>query len=424
MRTLVLITSDFPFGAGEPFLETEFPIISREFERSIIFSRNTRSNKQRNLPENAIVFRYSTTTTFRGFLYLPFQLFKNTSLILEIYSDEKKFRNEIHFHFSLKHKLFLLKKIVKAIQLRDVIKVRLRQLNIDSGIVFYSYWANSGAHAAGMLSYENSIRITRAHGHDLYEERNCLSYLPLLKYLAEKLDSVFFISEHGKKYFIEKTGYSGPNLSVACLGVKTPESVSFDPSDGEIFTIVSCSKLSTLKRVDLIIESLSGLNSDRKIRWIHFGDGPLRNNLQNLAEILLGSKENIRYEFKGQVSNYDILEFYSRNKVDLFLNTSSAEGIPVSIMEAQSFSTPVIATDTGGVSELVAPGTGFLLPADFKPEDLVEKICFFLNMAEEEMKKIRNKAYENRKSKFDAQKNYREFIKKVNSIFESAFNKF
>ena len=58
-----------------------------------------------------------------------------------------------------------------------------------------------------------------------------------------------------------------------------------------------------------------------------------------------------------------------------------SEGIPVSIMEAQSFGTPVIATDTGGVKELVAPGTGFLLPVDFKPEDLAERIGLFLNMA-------------------------------------------
>jgi glycosyltransferase involved in cell wall biosynthesis len=423
MKTLILITSNFPLGTGEPFLETEFPIVSREFEQIAIFSRNTTSVIRGDLPENVIVFRYSSTTTFREFLNLPVLLFKNSSLISEIYRDEINFRNEIHFSISLKHKLFLLKKIIKAIQLRDFIKLKLERLKIDSDIVFYSYWANSGAHAAAMLNYKNSIRITRAHGHDLYEERNSLSYLPLLKFLARKLDLVFFISEHGRKYFIEKTGYMSPRLIVSYLGVKTPESISFDSSDSEIFTIVSCSNLYPLKRVDLIIESLSVLNSRRKIRWLHFGDGPLRTNLEDIAEIRLGSKENIGYEFKGQIPNSEIIKFYTNNKVDLFLNASSSEGIPVSIMEAQSFGTPVIATDTGGVSELVAPGTGFLLPVNFKPEDLAEKICLFLNMTEEEMKKIRNKAYENRKSKFDADKNYKEFIKKVNSIFESAFNK-
>jgi glycosyltransferase involved in cell wall biosynthesis len=424
MRTLVLITSDFPFGTGEPFLETEFPIINREFEHTIIFSRNTKSNKQRNLPENVNVFRYSTTTTFGGFLCLPFQLIKNLSLISEIYSDEMKFRNDIHYSVTLRRKLFLIKKIIKAVQLRDFIAFRLKQLKIDSGIVFYSYWANSGAHAAAMLRYGDSIRITRAHGHDLYEERNRLAYLPMLKYIEEKLDSVFFISEHGRNYFIEKTGYSGPNLKVAYLGVRTPESVSFDTFVSDLFTVVSCSSLSHLKRVDLIIESLSVLKSKKKIGWFQFGDGPLRKNLEDLAKNLLGPKENISYEFKGQIPNSEVLKFYCNYRVDLFLNVSSAEGIPVSIMEAQSFGTPVIATDTGGVSEMVVPGTGFLIPVNFKPEDLAEKISFLLNMSEEEMKEIRNNTYENRKTKFDAQQNYREFIKMVNSIFESAFNKF
>ena len=39
--------------------------------------------------------------------------------------------------------------------------------------------------------------------------------------------------------------------------------------------------------------------------------------------------------------------------VDLFLTVSANEGIPVSIMEAQSFGIPVIATDVGGISEIV-----------------------------------------------------------------------
>jgi glycosyltransferase involved in cell wall biosynthesis len=424
MKTLILITSNFPFGTGEPFLETEFPFLSKEFEQVAIFSRNTTSVIRGDLPENVIVFRYSSTATFREFINLPVLLFKNSSLISEIYRDEIKFRNEIHHPVSLKQKLFLLKKTIKAIQLRDFIRLMLGRLKINSDIVFYSYWANSGAHAAAMLNYKNSIRITRAHGHDLYEERNNLSYLPLLKFIANKLDFIFFISEHGRKYFVDKIGFMSPRLSVSYLGVKTPESISFDSSNSEIFTIVSCSNLSPLKRVDLIIEALSLVNSEKRIRWFHFGDGPLRTDLQNIAEIRLGPKQNILYEFKGQIPNSEIMKFYTNNKVDLFLNTSTSEGIPVSMMEAQSFGTPVIATDTGGVSELVTPGTGFLLPVNLKPEDLAEKICLFLNMPEGGMKKIRNNAYENRKSKFDADKNYREFIKKVNSIFESAFNKF
>jgi glycosyltransferase involved in cell wall biosynthesis len=420
MRTLVLITSNFPFGTGEPFLEAEFPIIYREFARIIIFSQNVEALDKRDIPENVIVFRYNTATTLRGFLNLPALLYNDLCLISELYRNEKQFRKQSHFHLSLRQKLFLLKKIIKAVQLRDFIKSRLKNLQVESDIVFYSYWLTSGAHASAMLKYNNSIRISRAHRYDLYEESNRLSYLPLLKFLAVNLDSVFFISEHGRKYFTEKTNSVNQHLTVSYLGVRTPESIRIYMSDNEPFTIVSCSSLSFHKRVDMIIESLSAIRSGRKIRWIHFGDGPLRNNLENLAKIRLGSKENIIYEFRGQVPNNEIQKFYNNNKVDLFLNTSSGEGIPVSIMEAQSYGTPVIAADTGGVSELVIPGTGFLLPVDFKSRDLAEKIGFFLDLNREELEQIRGNAYLNGKNNFDAEKNYRDFIKKVNSIFESA----
>jgi len=44
----------------------------------------------------------------------------------------------------------------------------------------------------------------------------------------------------------------------------------------------------------------------------------------------------------------DVLNYYASNPVDVFINTSSSEGLPVSIMEAMSFGIPVIATNVGG----------------------------------------------------------------------------
>ncbi|MBE3138389.1 MAG: glycosyltransferase, partial [Actinobacteria bacterium] len=100
-------------------------------------------------------------------------------------------------------------------------------------------------------------------------------------------------------------------------------------------------------------------------------------------------------------------------------NTSSTEGVPVSIMEAQSFGIPVIATDVGGVKELIAEGTGSLLPVDFKPVDLAEMIQFYANLPEEEDNKIRMKAFNNWKLNFNASVNHKDFIMRVNSILAS-----
>jgi len=57
-KKLVLITSDFPFGKGETFLETELPFLAPTFESILIVSSNVTSIEQRPLPSNC-----TTTST-------------------------------------------------------------------------------------------------------------------------------------------------------------------------------------------------------------------------------------------------------------------------------------------------------------------------------------------------------------------------
>ncbi|MBL3200697.1 glycosyltransferase, partial [Klebsiella pneumoniae] len=59
------------------------------------------------------------------------------------------------------------------------------------------------------------------------------------------------------------------------------------------------------------------------------------------------------YKLWGTVPHETIISFFAANPVHLFLNLSTMEGIPVSIMEAISFGIPVVATDVGAVSEIV-----------------------------------------------------------------------
>jgi glycosyltransferase involved in cell wall biosynthesis len=185
------------------------------------------------------------------------------------------------------------------------------------------------------------------------------------------------------------------------------------------YVIVSCSNLIPLKRIDLIIYALEQVRSEKEIHWLHFGDGILRKELENLAASRIGNLNRIHFNFMGHYPNEKLKEYYRSNKIDLFINTSSTEGLPVSIMEAQSYGIPVIATDVGGVNEIVIPGTGELLPVDFKPEILAGMIQHYSDLPEEEEKKIRMSAISNWKLNFNASSNYTDFIMRVNSILAS-----
>ena len=61
---------------------------------------------------------------------------------------------------------------------------------------------------------------------------------------------------------------------------------------------------------------------------------------------------------------YKRQEYYSANRVDLFISLSASEGLPVSMMEAISFGIPILATGVGGVPEIVNTSTGRLVKAD------------------------------------------------------------
>ncbi len=46
---------------------------------------------------------------------------------------------------------------------------------------------------------------------------------------------------------------------------------------------------------------------------------------------------------------------------DVFLYTSQSDGVPNVLLEAMASGLPCIAPDVGGIPELIAPGTGFLV---------------------------------------------------------------
>lgn len=64
------------------------------------------------------------------------------------------------------------------------------------------------------------------------------------------------------------------------------------------------------------------------------------------------------------LSHDQVMNYYKEHHFDVFINMSTNEGVPVSIMEAASFGIPIIATNVGGTSEIVQPSVGMLLSSN------------------------------------------------------------
>src|SRR5450432_1352919 len=95
------------------------------------------------------------------------------------------------------------------------------------------------------------------------------------------------------------------------------------------------------------------------------GDGELKPSLEKLAARM---HPDGRVKFLGRVGHERLLGFYRSGIVSAVvlasvdLGQGSHEGIPVALMEAMGYGVPVVATDSGGIRELVNSQTGILAP--------------------------------------------------------------
>ena len=365
-QRVFILSNTFPYG-GEPFLNTELECLN---DRSNVFcfpffSSKSDKSASRVLQQNAHEFKNQITSWDR--IHAGANSIKN--LILK-----KELREAIRRNGKVRN-------IVKALKFAYISELRVFDAvrYIDSNFVdkshmlFYAYWMYETAYAGARLKeeYPGSHFVTRCHGYDLYIERHANGYLPYRHFILESADVVYPISQQGKIYLGDLYDHVfDSKIHVARLGTRRLFDINRNESDPSLTTIVSCSNLIPLKRIHLIIEALR--NTKMNIRWIHFGDGELRAELEKKASAL---PDNIHVDFKGFVQNKDIHEFYATHNITAFINVSETEGIPVSIMEAQSYGIPVIATDVGGTGEIVHDGVnGVILSKSFAPTDLLNAI--------------------------------------------------
>ena len=104
----------------------------------------------------------------------------------------------------------------------------------------------------------------------------------------------------------------------------------------------------------------------------HPGDGTLKKEIEGKIAGL-GLKENVRIlGFRKDVNR--MLQL-----MDIFVLSSTSEGLPLSVIEAMASSKPVVVTNVGGLPEIVVPDrTGYLVEAK-DAGALAEKIMVLLN---------------------------------------------
>lgn len=175
------------------------------------------------------------------------------------------------------------------------------------------------------------------------------------------VDIIFFVSKSMLKDL--KRMMPGKHL------VYTPNGVDmnrfFDQKRQRKMQLVAVGTLKWQKGYEYLLQSVKGVFFRHpEYRLAIIGDGPLRNQLEELAGSLGIAN---RIEFLNRLTHEQVAVVL--NESSIFVMSSVSEGFPKALVEAIACGTPVVATDVGSCREIVN-GVGFIVkprdPREFK----------------------------------------------------------
>jgi N-acetyl-alpha-D-glucosaminyl L-malate synthase BshA len=239
--------------------------------------------------------------------------------------------------------------------------------NLDLLHVHYAIPHSVSALLARLMAAPRRLPfITTLHGTDITIVGNDRSFLPITKFSIEQSDGVTAISHYLERRTIEEFDVKKhieviPNF-VNCDLYRRTENPALKAEwapDGEPI-LMHLSNFRPVKRLLDVVDIFARVREKMPAKLVLIGDGPDR----GAAEYAVRKKKLKRdVHFLGKQDRvYELL-----SQADLFLLPSDMESFGLAALEAMACEVPAIATNVGGVPEVVEHGVdGFL----FEPRDV------------------------------------------------------
>jgi glycosyltransferase involved in cell wall biosynthesis len=408
-RDLYLITTSYPFerrGGEIPFIEPELPYLESRFRRIIFVPLNSmgpRVDGGKYETDLTLSWRFRSRNPIKAF----FGCMRNPHMGKEL--KEALRLGPRYF----KRVIRIGSQITAAF---DWARSILLKYPGDSLPVFYSFWLVPAIYGvASRTATTGTITLSRAHGYDVYEDRSPYRHFEFRAEYIGTLDWILPTSVKAANHLIDRYPEIKGKTSILHLGTEEP-GLRTEPSTDGTFRIISCSSVIALKRVDSIFSAIHEAAvalPRKKIEWTHIGDGPELSALKDL--IASRALPNLIVRTLGALYHSDVFRYYSENSIDLFMNYSTTEGLPISIQEAISFGIPILAVDVGGIGEIVAADTGYLLPSATTVSQLSDAIVGLASKPGE-LREKRSSARLRWEREFTAAGNYMDFCNKLPEV--------
>lgn len=373
-RPLILLSFSYPYGYGETFLGNEISHLAETFDPFFIVPMLPEpgirpfDTRAKLIEPNAVTVNM-ITETLRGIL-------KSDGMFWQEWKNSPYFPTSPLIFYRIARTLGIARRLEQNIL--DLVKKH----NLKDGII-YSYWMNQscigGILAAKKLGWKV---VTRTHRGDLYPDEYKGQYLPWHKWKVKNLDYIFAISDYCQEYLKNTLEAAPDKVVIHRYGVRGRGVIQHEPGTNNTFHIVSCSSFIPRKRVKLIFETVKLLAQKAPhytFKWSHFGTGPEFDEIKSQVDAL--NISNLSIYLAGQTENDALFKYYVDEKADYFINYSTSEGLPVSIIEATSCGLPIAAPHTDGIPELIDEENGIVFPLDATPEMVSDLLVKDLNPA-------------------------------------------
>lgn len=193
---------------------------------------------------------------------------------------------------------------------------------------------SSKAGMLGRMAFPSSKVVYTVHGFDSIRLAH-RKFLPIERFMQRACKAIVGVSKYDEKYLLEEKITN--HVSYVYNGIskpKIPDELSFNVPSKYKKKILCIARLSPPKKSDMFM-SIAELLPEYAFIWI--------GNQHEVTE-----HPNNVY-FLGNIPNAGMYNSIA----DLFMLPSNYEGLPMVILEAMSFGKPVVASNVGGISEIV-----------------------------------------------------------------------
>jgi colanic acid/amylovoran biosynthesis glycosyltransferase len=244
---------------------------------------------------------------------------------------------------------------------------------------------NNAMHAPPILRYDPDAIICHfgTNGNDFIFLKDLLPHVPFVTMfhkgdillgdeqtpavytrLRQQGDAFLAISDSWNRRKLVEFGFDNRRIVTHRIGVDVTR-IPFRPraargSDLDILTVARLHEEKGLHHGITAVAALRAARTDLRVQYRIIGGGDAEPDLRALIH-RLGVADAVM--LLGPQPTDDVLAWMQRS--DIFLLPSLAEGTPTVLLEAQASGLPIVATDVGGVRDILPDGrSGFLVPGD------------------------------------------------------------